>query len=145
MLLNRILKPALFIYECLRVFVMVCIFASLLYGTDVVACFAFTAPVAILPIMALFIWINADGFKAYIPLFITGKCIGLFSLTLWFIVSRLNILSGRIVPFEEAVEILFISGDLLALAAIIVIYRNSQKILIKQETITEEKQCELFQ
>jgi len=124
---------------------MVCIFASLLYGTDVVSCFAFSAPVAVLPIMALFIWIDADGFKAYIPLFIAGKSIGLFSLALWFVVSRLSIITGGIFPFEEAAEILFISGDLLALAAIIVIYRNSQRTLIKQETITEEKQCELFQ
>jgi len=145
MVLNRILKPALFIYECLRVFLLICIFAFLLYGTEAVSCFAFAAPVVVLPIMALFIWIDADGYKAYIPLFIAGKSIGLFSLTLWFTVSRLNIIAGGIFPFKEAAELLFILGDLLALAAIIVIYRNSQKALIKQETIREEKQCELFQ
>jgi hypothetical protein len=142
MVLIRILKPALFIYECTRTFVLVCIFASLFYGTDAVSCLAFAAPGAIFPIMALFIWIDTTGFKVYIPLYTAGKCIGLFSLAIWFAVSWVGMIRDGFPFFNKAGEILFLLGDLLALAAILIILRNMRKSLNKQETITEEKQCE---
>jgi hypothetical protein len=47
--------------------------------------------------------------------------------------------------FNKTGEIMFLLGDLLALATILIIFRNSQKSLNIQEAITEEKQCELFQ
>jgi hypothetical protein len=119
-------------------------FAYLLYGTDYLSCLAFATPVAIFPIMALFIWIDAYGFRTYIPLYIAGKSIAIFSLALWFAVSRIGMITG-ISIFQEAGEIIFLSGDLLALGAIIVIFTNLQKSLNKQEEVTEEKQCELFQ
>jgi hypothetical protein len=144
MVLIRILKPFLFFYECARTFAMICMFAYLFYGTDYLSYLAFAAPAAIFPIMALFIWIDTAGFKSYIPLYIAGKSIAIFTMTVWFTVSRISMITG-IYTFQEAGEILFISGDLLALAAIIVIFTSLQKSLNKQEAVTEEKQCELFQ
>jgi hypothetical protein len=125
--------------------VLACIFVYFLYGTDAVPWLAFAAPGAVFPIMALFIWIDAAGFKAYIPLYIAGKCIGLFSLAIWSAVSGVSMVIGGVSLFNISGEIMFLFGDLLALAAILIIFKDSQKPLNIQETITEEKQCELFQ
>jgi len=142
MVLVRILKPALFIYECIRITALAFILVYLLYGTSSVPWLAFTAPGALFPIMALFLWIDTANFKAYMPLYITGKCIGLFSLALWSVMSKQNTVMGEISLFYLPPEIVIFFGDFLALAAILIIFRNFQKSLNKQETITEEKQCE---
>jgi len=142
MVLIRCLKPAIFIYECIRIIVLSFILFYLLYGTISVPWFAFTAPGALFPLMALFLWIDTVNFKAYLPLYIAGKCIGLFSLALWTVISRLNTIIGGISLFYLQIETVFFLCDLLALAAILIIFRNLQKSLNKQETTTEEKQCE---
>jgi len=142
MLLIRVLKPALFIYECIRIFALTFILLYLFYGTNSISWLAFTAPGALFPIMALFLWIDTVNFKAYIPLYITGKCIGLFSLALWSVISRQNITKSGIPFFYLPPEIIFFFGDLLTLAVIFIIFRNMQKSLNKQETIMEENQCE---
>jgi hypothetical protein len=142
MLLIRILKPALFVYECIRIVALTFILIYLFYGTSSVTWFAFTAPGALFPIMALFLWIDTANFKAYIPLYIAGKCIGLFSLALWSVMSKQNMIIGWNYLFYIPPETAILFGDLLALAAIFIIFMNFQKSLNKQETITEDNKCE---
>ncbi|MCL1958402.1 MAG: hypothetical protein FWF68_02240 [Spirochaetes bacterium] len=142
MVLIRILKPAVFIYECIRIIALAFILVYLLYGTSSIPWLAFTAPGALFPIMALFLLIDTLNFKAYIPLYIAGKCIGLFSMALLSVISKQNTIIGGISLYYFSAEIVFFFGDFLALAAILIIFKNLQKSLNKQETITEEKQCE---
>jgi len=40
------------------------------------------------PLMALFIWLDSVRYKAYIPLFIAGKCVGIFSIFSLLIIAR---------------------------------------------------------
>ena len=86
-------------------------------------------------LMALFIWLDAVRYRVYIPLYIAGKCIGIFILmTGWFIFSiQVTI-----------IESFILSGDLFALAAILLILKDIDKESEKQaitdvESFVEDK------
>lgn len=94
------------------------------------------SPSAIFPLMALFIWIDNSRYRAYMPLFAAGKCVGIFSLLVWIIFSGfIKAKAGS--PF---LELLLLSGDLLAAAAILLIIKDANKTTKTQNL--EEKQCE---
>ncbi|MCL2197174.1 MAG: hypothetical protein FWB77_06120 [Treponema sp.] len=76
--------------------------------------------------MALFIWLDINRYKTYLPLFISGKCIGLFLLLGWLIVSRQVTMMGSLFKTAMYVELVLLSGDLLALTAVLLIKRDSQ-------------------
>ena len=122
----RFLKSALFIYECTRILV-IAVYASFLGinqgGFPLVF---FAAPTVLFPLMALFLWLDTPRYRVYLPLFAAGKCIGVFSLLGWFIISRqLTIPAGH---FSAAVtELIILSCDLFALAAILFIIKNEDK------------------
>ena len=100
---------------------------------------AFTSPGVLFPLMALFLWFDIYRYKAFIPLFIAGKCIGIFSLLGWAVFFKnLTIVKGF---FGVIPELVFLSGDLFALAAILCIYK-SIRITNKPATAQEDKQCE---
>ena len=100
----------------------------------------FSASAAMFPFMALFLWLDVYRYKTYLPLFIAGKCIGIFSLLVWTVVT------GRFTKYFYDIYVIidpvFISGDLLALAAVLLISRDTQKHTIKPLADTEDKQCE---
>lgn len=78
----------------------------------------FAAPCVLFPLMALFIWLDADRYRAFTPLFIAGKSISAFILLGWFIIT------GQVTMFEGFV----LSGDLFALALILIIKKDFNKI-----------------
>ena len=127
MVLIRLLKPGLFIYECVRIMVIAA-YAVLLGRNHIdFPVIFFAAPAVLFPLMALFIWLDIYRYKTYLPLFISGKCIGIFSLLGWLIISR------QVTMFTElfgntVIEMILLSGDFFATAAILLIAKNVKNI-----------------
>jgi hypothetical protein len=93
------------------------------------------------PLMALFLWVDFSRYKPYMPLYIAGKCIGIFSILGWSIVSRRFTMFQELAGFYLIIDLLFLCGDLLALAAALLIFRNMQKITGNTVQDMEEIQC----
>ena len=91
---------------------------------------AFTTPGVLFPLMALFLWFDISRYKVFIPLFIAGKCVGIFSLLGWVVFLK-NLTMIGFIP-----ELVFLCGDLFALVVILYISRITNK------TVLEDKQCE---
>jgi len=132
--ITRLLKPALFVYECVRILILAAFVAlqpavaSALLTSDatVFPVLVYASPSALFPLMAMFLWLDASRYRAYLPLFAAGKCIGIITLLGWSIVTRhLTLIKG----FSGGVlaEWVLLSGDLLALAAVILIIKNMDK------------------
>ena len=116
--LLRLLKPGLFTYECIRILLLasyvVVQSANPVFSLSIV----FAAPGAIFPLMALFLWLDISRYSVYLPLFAAGKSISIVLL------AGYTVASGRFSTFE----LLFLSGDILALAAIILLLNNIRKL-----------------
>jgi len=124
--ITRILKPGLFAYECFRILILALIL--ILQGNEpgLSTRMIFAAPSALYPLMALFIWLDIDRYKVYLPLYIAGKCIGIFLFTLWSIVSQ----QVTIIGSRDAAAILaqlILSGDLFFIGAILIIVKSIKK------------------
>jgi hypothetical protein len=81
------LRAALFIYECIRLAVLVGIFMFLQPYGGTFPVLVYAAPNALFLLMAVFLLIDPERYDPYAPLYLAGKCICLFSIVLWFIVS----------------------------------------------------------
>ena len=142
----RVLKPALFIYETVRIIILAITLMFVLPGESAIPWLAFASPGALFPMMALFLWIDIRRYKPYIPLYIAGKCIGIFSLLIFSVASGRFTMINKFYGASVSAELIFLSGDLLALAGILFIFTNRHKFLKKPAltvvNTTEEKQCE---
>jgi hypothetical protein len=118
----------------------------ILPGESAIPWLAFASPGALFPLMALFLWLDIRRYNTYIPLYIAGKCIGILSLVGFSIVSRGFTMTKEFYGASVFAEIIFLCGDLLALAGILFIFMNRHKFLDKPAYTavndTEEKQCE---
>jgi len=133
----RVLKPGLFIYECVRILILAAfvamqpILSAVLLAADLAdfPIMVFAAPNALFPLMALFLWLNASRYRAYLPLFAAGKCINIISLLGWSILVQSSTMIRAFPGIVQALaELMLLSGDLLALAAVILIIRDTRKI-----------------
>jgi hypothetical protein len=133
----RVLKPGLFIYECVRILILAAFVAmqpllsAVLLATDLAdfPIMVFAAPNALFPLMALFLWLNTSRYRAYLPLFAAGKCINIISLLGWSILVQSSTMIRAFPGIVQALaELMLLSGDLLALAAVILIIRDTRKI-----------------
>ena len=89
----------------------------------------YAAPGALFPLMALFIWLDTDRYRAYLPLFAAGKCIVVVSLLGWSIVSqRFTITTGGELSGAKVLEWIILSGDFLAMAIILLINKNVHRL-----------------
>ena len=99
---------------------------------------AFAASAPLFPLMALFIWMDSARYKAYMPLFSAGKCIGFFSILGWSIIARqvriIDVLSGS--PKAKFESFLFYSY-LFSMVVIFLIIRD--KILSGKNQREEKK------
>ncbi|MCL2759197.1 MAG: hypothetical protein FWD22_03205 [Treponema sp.] len=131
-----LIKPGLFIYECIKIIVI----ATLLIMQSREPAFfiklILAAPGTLFPLMALFIWLDTSRYKAYLPLFAAGKCVGIFILMGWFIVSRQVTMIGSLFNAAMYIEMILLSGDLFALAAVLLIM-NDLKISTEIPAISE--------
>ena len=125
----RLIKGGLFIYECVRIMLL----AVVLYfqesgGLSVKV--IYTAPGVLYLLMALFIWLDTDKYRAYVPLFTAGKCVGIFMLLGWSIITRQ----------VTMLECFALSGDFFTLAAALMINKSLQEQSVKaiDETYPED-------
>jgi FtsH-binding integral membrane protein len=118
-------KPGLFVYECVRILAITFILFLQADRAGFSINLILIMSGALFPLMALFIWLNTNRYKAYLPLFLAGKCIGAFTLLIWFIVSKQ----------DTIIESFVLSGDLFSLAAVLLIIRETKK---PAETQTNE-------
>jgi len=120
----QFVKPVLFIYELIRI--MVLVFVLILFGNEstFLIKIVYTAPCALLPLMALFIWLDSSRYREYIPLLLAGKFIGIFILAIWSIISKqVTMIEGFI-----------LSGDLFAIAAVLLINKDIKETTEPQIT-----------
>ena len=123
-----IVKPVLFIYECIRILVLAGYMILQGYNSSNFTNMVFAAASVLFPLMVLFLCLDTIRYRAYVPLFTAGKCIGIFTLLLFSIISmRLTMIGG-----------VLLSGDFFALAAILLIGKDVKLItenpLIKEES-----------
>lgn len=88
----------------------------------------YAVPAVLFPLMALFIWLDTSRYEVYLPLFTAGKCLGIFVLLGWSIVSK------QVTIMESFI----LSGDLFALAVILLIMKDVQKPIETQELMEEK-------
>jgi len=112
-----IAKGGLFIIECIRIIALAFILIIRANESEFSTIVIFAAPAVLFPLMALFIWLDTNRYRAFTPLFTAGKCISVFMLLGWFIIT------GQVTMFES----LILSGDLFALALILLINNDSVK------------------
>ena len=131
----RYLKPGFFIYECFRMTVLAFTLVYLLPGTTAIPWITIAASQALFPLMALFICLDTVKYKAFLPLFIAGKSIGIIS-----ILGR-SMIFGHIIIVESLgmgnysiaivlAELILPIGDFFSLVTAYLLKR------------TEDKQCE---
>jgi hypothetical protein len=101
MRLVRFFKLLLLIIECLTFSVVFNVIYSSINQAGVPE-IALMTPAALFPLMAVFIWLDSTRYRVYMPLFIAGKCVGIFSmLVLSFItgkISNIDIISTKAAP-----------------------------------------------
>jgi hypothetical protein len=88
---------------------------------------AFASPAVLFPLMSLFLWLDAVRYRVYLPLFIAGKCVGIFALLGWLIFSRRFTMTGGIFG-TVSVEWILLGGDLFAIAAVLLIIKDVRKL-----------------
>jgi len=128
----RFLKPTVFLIECIK---LMCISTVLMMQSEepgLLIKLILAAPGALFPIMALFIWLDTDRYREYLPLFSAGKCIGLFLLLGWLIASRQVTIIGKILGFPIHAEELLLCGDLLSLGAVLLINKSVKKLSMEE-------------
>jgi hypothetical protein len=119
----RPLRAALFIYEGIRLVVLIWIFSLLRPGggVDFFPWLVYAAPNALFPLMTLFLWQNVSRWGAYAPLYASGKCVALVSIVVFCFFSRQNVYTALYLKNPGALwafgSILFLlAGDLLSVA-----------------------------
>jgi hypothetical protein len=139
--ITRILKPGLLVYEFVRVFLTVYVIASLLPGMSTIPFLMLAAPFTLFPLMALFIWLDTEKYKAFIPLYLAGKCINVFILLGWLIIYRWSTIPGvETVVFRvlRSFQTILLSGDFFTIAAIIFIMKKVQTKSIETPKLEEK-------
>jgi len=123
----RFLKPAVFLLECIKLMVISTILIIQGNTPGLLIKIVLIAPSALFPIMALFIWLDTDRYKEYLPLFSVGKSIGIFLLLGWFILLRQVTMIGNVFGIAIYAENILLSGDILSLIAVLLIYKHVKK------------------
>ena len=103
--------------------------------SDILGRLVYTAPSALFPLMALFIWLNSQRYRAYLPLFAAGKCIVISTLLGWSIVSGQVTMVGKFLGAAIFAEAVILSGDLLTIAAVLLVHKDNRKNAV---TTTED-------
>jgi len=85
------------------------------------------APAVLFPIMALFIWLDSNRYKAYLPLMAAGKIIGLFILLGYSIISQRGTMIEESTVSANFYDLL-LCGDLFALAVVLMLIREDSKL-----------------
>ena len=98
----RLVTAAIFVYDCSRLAFLI----SLLYtylgtapdsGNLTIPFMMYAVPNALFPLMSFFLFIRLDLYRAYIPLYITGKALALLCMLIWLLFTLQYLFdSGRV-------------------------------------------------
>jgi len=125
-----IVKNVLFTIECIRIIILAIILIGHGHQNGFSVEIVFISPAVLYLLMALFIMLDTGRYRAYIPLFAAGKCLSIFILLGWFIIT------GQVTIMESIV----LSADLITFVLIIPVMRDSGKIKETQKIyISEDK------
>jgi uncharacterized membrane protein len=92
--------------------------------------------------MALFIWLDSQRYRAYLPLFAAGKCIWISTLLGWSIISGQVTMMGRFFGASVFAEMVLLCGDLLSIIIVLLVYRDNRINSEIDVTTTEGNECE---
>ena len=96
----------------------------------------FAASNVLFPLMTLFLWLDFSRYEAYVPLYLVGKSVSVFSLLGW---SAISLINGTTIWMESRIiEGFFLCGDLLAVAAILIIFKNTQAAAVTEREIATD-------
>ncbi|MDR0878591.1 MAG: hypothetical protein LBN21_11100 [Treponema sp.] len=93
---SRPLRAALFIYECIRLAVLVGMFMLLRPDGGEFPVLVYSVSNALFLLMAVFLLIDPVKYGSYASLYLAGKCISLFSILLWFVFSRADLYTAQL-------------------------------------------------
>jgi hypothetical protein len=126
----RLIRPGLFIYECIRIAVLVVFLVHL--GRSGLLPFnvlIFATPCALFPLMALFLWLDFSRYSAYLPLYLSGKCICVLLLSGWSIITgRYTMVYNYRYFTSDNITECMVLGDYAVIIGILLIYRSLQKL-----------------
>ena len=127
----RIIKPALFIFEVLKIIIFAIVLIIENQNSSIFIMAFFAVQGTLFPIMALFLCLDAVRYREYIPLFMTGKGIGIFILSIWSLFSQQSTIIGGFIS-----TMALLSFELFALAAIFFIREDVIKITETPDNIS---------
>jgi len=125
-----LVKLGLFIYECFRLFILVLILVFQSNEAGLLSRLIFAASSVFFPFMALFILIDINRYRAYLPLYIAGKSIVVILGTIWLI---LNLQGTMIAGKDNLPAQLIYNSDIFALAAVLLIYMYVRKYNMEEK------------
>jgi len=123
MVLNRLAKFVLLFYECVRILALAVYVFLHGGGSSSFPMLAYASPGVLFPLMALFVWLDAVRYRAFLPLFIAGKCIAIVSLLGWLIFVKHFTMAIMTKGFFGifTTEWLLLAADLFSIAAVMLI------------------------
>jgi hypothetical protein len=106
----KILNPvpiAVFVYDCFRLlFLLTLLVQYLKHGMGFnIPLFMYAAPNALFLLMSFSLLIRPDDFRAYIPLYITGKALSLLCMVIWLVITM-----GQMLNVKGILWVLFLSA-----------------------------------
>ena len=140
MKLTLLVKSGLFLVECIRVLILAVILLIQGNKNGFSVEIVFIAPSVLFLLMSLFILLDTNRYKAYIQLLTAGKCISIFIILGWFILTaQVTIMEG-----------LVLSCDLFAMALVLLVIKDFVKSAPKTslqeaeiKTVTEAAPADL--
>jgi len=130
--ITRFLKPLLFTLECIKLMVIAAILIVQGGSPGLFTKALLAAPGALFPLMALFIWLDTDRYREYLPLFSAGKCIGIFLLLGWLIIFRQVTMIGSLLGSAVYAEPLLLCGDILSLGVAFLISKDVKNAKVEE-------------
>ena len=110
------MKPLLFVYEVIRIIIIAVLLIIKANDSSNYMMVIFAVQGVLFPIMTLFLCINTDRYKEYIPLYIAGKVTAVFAILCWLLFARQSTMIGGFVS-----DIVLGCFDLLAIMAVLAI------------------------
>jgi hypothetical protein len=96
----RLVPAAVFIYDCSRFFFLIALLSVYLktgleFNSVNFPMVMFVSPNALFPLMSFFLLIRFKEYKAYIPLYIMGKFLGMLCIMIWLLVMLGLVFNAR--------------------------------------------------
>ncbi|MHC6203224.1 hypothetical protein ACYULU_08510 [Breznakiellaceae bacterium SP9] len=128
----RPLRDGLFIYECVRLIVLVRLLVNFVpTAAQIFPYLAYAAPQVLFVLMALFLVLDLDTYQVYSNLYAAGKIVSTVTFLAWFITSIPLIVEAAVMQSEQILFLptaaLLLPGDFLSIIAIFVLMRKIKR------------------